>query len=361
MVELALYGVWFTHVWSYGETGAMDFELTPRARDRLARVGAVIAAVALVVTTVSIWAERYPLDADRFAAASAVALEDPEVVDALGEVVTDQVVDLVLAVADPRQLLPSQFRNLGGGVENWVREQLAGPMSSLIDNDRVSGWIVAAVRSAHDDVLQLMRDGRSDDGVWVSGSGAVRLDLTAVLAVALDELADRSWIPGIFSDLQDTLRGGLDGFREGLLDATGIDIGADIGTLRVYDDVEVEGGGWALRSARAVTGAGLPLWAVPLLGVVGALGAVAFSTDRRQVLSPFGWSLVLASAGAALYVWRLSVDVENLLVGPGARRGVAIIVDELVGPLWLALAALAVVGAGVALVVRQISSPLLDR
>ncbi len=333
-------------------------ELSPTARDRLATAGAVVAALAVVVTTVSTWAQRYPLDADRFAAATATALEDPEMVEALATVVTDQSVDLVLAVFDPRQILPGPFQNIGGGVEDWVRDQLADRVAWLIGTERVSDWITDAVRAAHGDVLDLMRQGRTDDGVLVSGSGAVRLDLTALLAAALDGLADRSWIPDMFGDLQTTLRGGLDGLRERVLDLTGVDIGADIGTIEVYDDVAVGDGGWALRSARAIAGNGLPGWGVPLAGVLGALGAGLVSADRRRHLGRFGFALVAGSALAAVYVWRLGLDIEHMLVDQTARGAVATIIDELVRALNLWLAGLAVVGAGVVLVVRQRTSPL---
>lgn len=334
-------------------------ELTERRRNRLATAGAVMAALALVITTVWVWAERYPLDPDRFAAATAVALDDPEVVEALAVVVTDQTVDLILAVFDPRQLLPGPLQNLGGGVERWLREQVADGVAWVVGTDRVSGLMVEAVRVAHDDVLTLMEKGRTDDGILVTGMGTVRLDLTALLAAGLDALADRSWLPASFGGLQDTLRGGLDGLRERIFNLTGVDIGADIGTIEVYDEVAVGGGGLALRSARALPASAVPGWLVPVVGIVAAVAAVAVGGDMRRPVVTFGVALVASAAVAALYLWRLGIDIENLLVDPAARRAASTIVDELVRPLRFWLAALAVVGAGLALVVRQATSPLL--
>lgn len=319
-------------------------DLSPDARHRIATAAAIVAAVAIVATVVSMWAQWHPLNSDRFADASAEALADPEVIDAIAVLTTDQLVDLVLAVADPRQVLPGPLQGIGGSGERWIRDQLADQMARVVATDTVQDWMVSAVRGAHDEVLVVLRHDESSTGVLIADSESVRLDLTAVLAAGLDALADRSLLPGIFSGLQDDLRGGLDEFRERVLSLSGADIGADIGTIEVYDGSAVGDGGIALRSSRWLTSAGIPLWVLPLIAVAGGVAGIAFGRDNRRYLRTFGVALVMAALTAGLYIWRIGVDIEHLLTDPAARHAAASIIDTLTGPLNQALFVVAAAG-----------------
>lgn len=317
----------------------------------------VIAAVGLVASVTAAWAHRYPLDSERFAAATATVLEDPEVVDAVAAAATDQAFDLVLAVADPRDLLPGPLSNLGSGAERWVREQIADQMAWVVQTGPVQELLVDAVRISHGEVVTLVRDGRSATGMLTTDGRVVRLDLTGVVAAGLDVLVDRGLAPGMLGGLHEALRGGLDNTREWLAADTGVDLGEHIGTIVVYDVSVVDEGGLALRSARAMTGMGdAPVVAWVAMAVLATAGGLWLSSDRRMFLGQLGLASAIVAAVNWIYWQRVAGDIEALIADPGARRAAAAIGAELMGPFTVATVVLiglgAVAGIGARLVGR---------
>lgn len=321
----------------------------PRNPPRWLATGlALLAALGVVATTTTAWAHRYPLDSDRFAAAAADVLDDPEVVAALSAAATDQGIDLVLAVADPRQFLPGPLRGIGGDPERWVRDQLAGQMERVVATEPVQDLLVASIRETHREVLGAIRGDDSGSGVLAFDGRAVRLDLTGVIAAGLDSLVDRGWAPGVLGDLHGAMRGGLDDLRRWLVDNVGVDIGEHIGTIVVYDASDVDEGGLALRSARWMSGAGsLPLFVWPILGLMAVGLLVALGADRPRALAVAGAGAAALAVLAHLYVLRIVADVTALVDDPGAERAVEGIAANLVGPL-VPVTAFVVVGGTLA-------------
>jgi hypothetical protein len=327
--------------------------LSPIARQRLATVLFVVASAGLVAGVVATWARWYPLDTDRFAAAAERALDEPEVVEKIAAVATDQLVDLVLAVSDPRQVLPEPLQGIGSGPERLVRGFLSDQMARLVATDTGRRVVVAAVRVAHAEVVTVVEHGRSERGLLTVDENIVRLDLTGVLAAGLDALAERGLAPGAVGGLQESLRGGLEGLQTWVLGVSGIDIGEQPGTVVVYDASAVDRGGLALRSARWSSGGRMPAAGWFAVALVAAGAAAAVSTDRRRGLQTFGVALGASALLAHLYWRRVASDVYDLLDDPAVRDAATAITDELSRPLSAALLVTALVGLGTAVAVAS--------
>ncbi len=315
---------------------------------------AIVAALGIVATSTTMWAHRYPLDSDRFATAAAGVLDDPEVVEALSSAATDEAIDLVLAVADPRQFLPGPLQGLGGEPERWIRDQVAGQMERVVTTEQVQDLLTASIREAHREVLSTIRGDDTGSGILAFDGQTVRLDLTGVIAAGLDALVGRGWAPGALGDLHEAFRSGLDGLRLWLVDNVGVDIGEDIGTLVVYDASDVDDGGLALRSARWMSGAGsLPLLVWPTISLVSIALLVGLRADRARSLAIGGAAAVVLAILAHLYVLRVVADIAALVDDPGARQAVEGIAADLVGPLLVPTGVIVVGGALVALLAAR--------
>jgi hypothetical protein len=317
-------------------------------RQRVAIVLAIVAALAVVASATSLWANRTVLDSDRFAAAAAGPLAEPQVVDAIAAIATDQLVDLVLAVADPRRVLPGPLQSIGSGAEGFVRDRLSDAMAPLVRSGTVQRWLVGATRTAHSETLALFGRGDSASGLMMLDGDVVRMDLTGVLAAGLDALVDRGLAPGGLGGLRDALRGGLDGLRRFFASTVGVDIGEHIGTVVVYDARAVSEGGLALRSARwmaGIGGGGSAQWLITAL--LAGIGALALDTDRRRTIARFGFALAVVAVVAYFYWRRVAIDIEHLVHNPGIRVGVSALVDHFARQLSFLMAALFFVGLGI--------------
>jgi hypothetical protein len=326
-------------------------------RDRAGDIAAVLAALALVATVVSWWSNTRIYDSERFASAVEVALDDPVVVDAVAVAATDQLVDLVLAVSDPRQVLPGPLQDVGSGVEGMVRGFLADQMARLVGTEPVRRVLVTAVREAHGEVVVALRDGRSESGVLVVDDQIVRLDLTGVMAAGLDALVERRLLPGGLGGLQERLRGGLDSFERFVFDTLGLEAGGRLGTVVVYDANTVDQGGLALRSARWFSTGRLATGHFAVFALLA--GAVAFGVgpNRKRSLVVLGGSIVAASLASHLYVGRVGSDLVDVLGGGAASRIAEVVIGELRPSLTVMLLVTAVVGAGLALASRSATRP----
>lgn len=350
-----------------GETGAMD--VSPTLRRRLASLAAVVCGVAAVLTVSSWWLASSLLDPDRFAEATADALEEPEVRQAVAVVVTDETVELVVSFVDPRDLLPGPVRGLGGLAEDLMRDAVAEGVTQVIERDGVQDWLASASREAHIETISLIRDGRSRSGSFVQDAEeqAVRLDLTGVIAVGFDALVDRRWAPGVLGDAQPALRGGIDSFRVWVADLTGYEIDPDIGTVVVYRQSTVDEGGLALRSARWGAEIGADRFGlIAVVVVVSGIATFVLTPDRRRTLSFLGFVVAVTSVVVYFYWRAVASDVEALVADPGVRLAVEIIVDHFARPMSILMASLFGVGvvlaaAGVWWPVRRRSDPSAPR
>lgn len=324
----------------------------PTWQQRVAEVAAAVAALAMVAAVVSGWASSRPMDSERFASAVEVALEEPQVVDAVASTATDQLVDLVLAVTDPRQALPGPLRDIGSGPEGLVRGFLADQMARVVSTPPVRRLLVVAVREAHTEVVQAMQEGRTDRGIVTVDEQLVRLDLTGVMAAGLDALVERRLLPGGLGGLQERLRGGVDSLQSFASSTLGLGDDGRWGAIVVYDAATVDQGGLALRSARWFSSGGWGTVHFVVLAAIAAVVALAVAADRRRVLVLGGVWLVAGALGAHLYVGRVASDLLDLLGDGTAGRVASVVIRELRPSLTLWLAALAVVGLGLAVGVR---------
>jgi hypothetical protein len=309
----------------------------------------VIAALALVGSVVSWWSSSRAFDSDRFAGAVEVGLEDQQVVDAIAVAATDQLVDLVLAVSDPRQALPGPLQDIGSGVEGLVRGFLSGQMARLVGTEPVRRVLVIAVREAHAEVVVALRDGRSDRGILTVDDELVRLDLTGLMSAGLDALVDRRLVPGGLGGLQERMRGGVDSLQAFAAGSLGLGRDGRWGTIVVYDAATVDEGGLALRTARWFSAGRLATWHLLSVSLAALAVAVVVGDDRRRLATLGGLALVGGALGAHLYVWRVGTDVVDLLGDGASGRLARVVISELRPSLSLALAATALLGLAVAL------------
>lgn len=326
-------------------------DLSPSLRRRLAAAAAVVCAVAVVLTVSSWWVATSVLDPDRFAEATADALDEPEVREAIAVLVTDEAVDLVLALADPRDFLPGLVRGLGDVAEEFLRDAIADGVGQVIERDGVRSWLVSASREAHIETMSLIRDGRSRTGSFFvdDEEQVVRLDFTGVVAIGFDALVDRRWAPSVLRDAQPALRGGIESFRVWIAELAGYEIDPDIGTVVVYRQSTVDDSGLALRSARRAAELGADrFWLIAVVVAVSAAIAVGVSPDRRRTTSFFGFVVAVTSVVVYFYWRAVAADVESLVTNPGIGVAVESIVEHFARPMAILMASLFGVGVVVA-------------
>ena len=313
-----------------------------------------LTAVALLASTVAVWAERTVLDSDRFTAVVSDVLDDPAVIDPVAAELTDQLLTLIIdtgAVQSALGPLAPATPILVGA----VRGTIADRVGDLLRTDTAQDLLAGAVRRAHARTVALLRGdglGFRVDALSIE-TGEVRLDLSGLLIAALQGLGDL--LPGDWQ-LPD-IGSGVDQLVAAVEDRFDVDLPDDFGTVVVYDSDALARAEVAV--AQAQRGLVLIERAIALIVVATvllAVGAIAVSPHRRRTIVQLGVAVAIAAALAVLVIGRVLDALPLVITDPDARQAAAVVVSSFSSGL-IRLAQLLLVLGSVAAIAGWLTGP----
>jgi hypothetical protein len=333
----------------------------------------VLTVVAMVASTVAVWARATVLDTDRFMEVVGPVLSDPAFAAALGDVVAEQVLvaldlesrvavsleeldtflaDAVLDATDAGAVARDRLSGLdrptlsalAPGIAAALETRVTEVVDGFVTSEALPARLPGLVREAHTGGVALVRGELAQlPNVQVS-DGEVRLDLVPVIAQALQEVLVelRDFLPGI--TIPQVLEGRADAGRELLAEALQTRLPADFGQLTLMTSADLSELQGAVRSVDRLVVA-LVVLTVVLLAVT-----IATSRRRRRIVVQLAAGLTLGIGVAALLVRSLESAVLGAITHPNGNRAAGVLLDELTHSLRSAalLVAVAALATGVA-------------
>ncbi|MBX5470268.1 MAG: SHOCT domain-containing protein [Thermoleophilaceae bacterium] len=153
---------------------------SPGRRHRRFTVGAILALAVITgfVAIFSTWVRRQALDTSNWTSTSSKLLADPQIQDALGVYLVDELYANVDVAGDLRSALPSQASGLAGPAAGGLRELADRAAPRVLARPRVQAAWRQANTVAHRQLLRILDGGGS---VASTGNGQVTLDLHALV------------------------------------------------------------------------------------------------------------------------------------------------------------------------------------
>ncbi len=297
-----------------------------RLRGFAATVLVVLTALAVLVASLAVWADRTVLDRGRFSATVARVAQDGDVVDAATSFLTDE----LFSALGPTPTAGASVSNVVAPlladaarprVEDGIRTVLQAPATRRV--------IEVAVGEAHTVALRLVRSGGSLDvangGVTVD-DGVVRLNLLPLVDDVLLTVQAAGVLPAGIT-LPDLAPGGAaEAQVQQLAASLGVTLPPDFAQVTVYSSQDLADAGTTLAQANDA----LRLFQRAVIGIVvvaAALAALALVVSARR------WR-TLAQLGVATAVAMVVSTVARRPspVGRWARSWCAR--SRTVGPRW---------------------------
>lgn len=317
----------------------------------------MLSALLVVVSVTAVWAHRTVFDTDAFMATVEPALDDPALYVALSDAVSGQaleILDLDARVADRLTELDEYLATaLGSAFELDTRitgvlsrldrptlAVLAPPISARLE-DRVTHVIDELIRSeafrqrlpelirrAHQASVTLVRSDVSElPNVYVA-DGAVRLNLTPVIADALRQVEPEiaEFLPDV--ELPALISERAAEGRKQLAAALRTQVPEDFGqvTLMSEDSLVV--------AQQTVHRIDRNVWAVLLITMAVVPAAVAVSPARRRTIAQILVGVVIDVILAAALVRRLRSSFVDDAATPDGRSAVGIVLNATTSSLY---------------------------
>ena len=246
-----------------------------------------LAALILLIGSLTVWVKRQALDTDAWVDTSSQFLEDDEIRAALSVYIVDQLYTNVDVEARLEQRLPPDLDGLAAPLAGAVREPAQGAVDEFLQRPRVQDLWENVNREAHDALLRTLED-ETREGVSTEG-GAVTLDLRTLIVNVGEEL----------------------GFGEEL-DAR---LPEDAGQVTVLESDELAAAQDSLKVIKALS------WVIILAALAAFAGSIWLARDRREMLRAVGAVFVLV--GILLLIIRNAAGsylVDALAEGESARE-----------------------------------------
>lgn len=297
-----------------------------RLRPVLAAVAGALCVVGVVASVLAVWADRVLFDPDSVAGAVEATLDEPEVTDAVGRYVADELLDAIDLRGRVDGRVPDELVDLVvGGLRSVVAEGIADVLAD--DDVRTALGRVAA--ASHRRLLVVLDGGRLVDGVNADDDGVVRFNVLPLLGRGIELVQDRGFLTDV--RIPDLNAAGDPGEQiEALEAATGRALPDDFGQLVVYRSEQV--GQARLAVARAQQAVVLFRTSVVAIVAVAALALVAtlaLARNRARAVAVVAAGSILALALARLAIGRVVSDAPTLAVDPGARAAIRSMVETL--------------------------------
>jgi len=332
----------------------------------------VLAAIAVTASVISFWVHETVLDTDRFIAAVTPAVESEAVQAAVADRLSDELIEALDletriqtaitqasngisdALGDALGLSEDQVARLNrldfglqrlaapiaAGVETRVREAVDRFVSSVAGNDR----LLALVAAAHERTVHLLRDELDQLPNIVVDEGEVRLNLVPMLAEALRAVVNQGiGAIGIDREIPPfTSNEDAEQAITRLATLLGRDLPPDFGQVELMTQDQLANAQGLVKTFDRL------VWVLLVLAIVLAVLAVAFAPSLQRGLIRVGVAVaiavVLGWVGIELISSRLA-DVARTAEGASA---IAVLTNSVVATLQPVIAALAIIGLGVA-------------
>jgi hypothetical protein len=341
---------------------------------RWASVALVFLSVLLVLaSTVAVWTYRTALNPDRFTDTVRPALDEPELYEAISDVVSTQTlaaldletrVEVRLTQADEyiSEALPevldvdalgqrqlSQFDRpsleaLTPVVTSALEDRVHQIIDRLITSDQFRQRLPELVSRAHRAAVALLR-GETEEfpNVYTAG-GEVRLNLVPIIAEALRSVVAefRDFLPDV--ELPDAVSAAATTGREQLADALGEHLPADFGQVTLMSED-------ALGQAQAALDRlDRYMWMILLITAAVVALTVAITPTRRRTIVQLGVGIILGLILGAVAIRRLRHAVLAEIESPQGERAAAVLLNETINSLRTAAVIVGVVAflAGIA-------------
>src|SRR5829696_3431731 len=317
----------------------------------------VLAVVALIASTVAVWARTTVADSATFGDITADVLDDPAVQQALA----DRLADEVLEAVDLDNVLDTLFvgplanlERLQSTIGAGVRTALSSRLERLLGRERVQALLASTVERAHGAAMTLLRGEGLVDGVTVT-EGTIRLNVLPLVGLGLGQLQELGLLDDVaLPQLERT--GDPDEQVAELSAALGRDLPDDFGQLVVYEGDQVAEATAAVEQAQRAVAVGLrAVWVLLAVTVILLAATIVLARARWRAVLLLSLGVVAGMVLVRSLVHRVVDEAPGLAAAPAGASTVAIILDHLTGGL-LALCALllvlAVVGVVLAVVRR---------
>lgn len=324
-------------------SGPPPADTARRGRSIAATVLVLLTAIAVLASTVAVWAKATVLDSDRFTAVVSDVLDDPAVIDPVAAELTDQLLTLLVttgAVESALGPLAPAAPVLLGAVRGTVEDRVA----DLLATERAQDLLASAVRGAHAATVSLLRgDGLGFDlqSLEVEG-GEVRLDLSGLILAAVQVLLDLfpdDW------DLPQATDAAAD-LRAAVEERFDVSLPEDFGTVVVYDSDSLARAEVAVAEAqRGLAIAERAVTALVLVTLLLGVAAFAVSVRRRRTAIQLAVAVALAGALGVLVIGRLVEALPAVVTDPAAREAALVIMSSFTDGLIGLTRALVVLGA----------------
>ncbi len=299
----------------------------------------VLTSLSVVAATFAVWAHQTLFDTDQFMGTIAPALDDPALYDALGNRISEQVLDALdldtrvteglasldefisQAVLDALDL-DERAREILARFDRPSLTALAAPivegLESRIDT-RVDAFVTSEqfttrlpqlVRRAHEVTVALLRDDLVElPNVYVA-DGEVRLNLIPFIGEVLRRVAEeiRGFLPDL--DLPDVVSDIAAEGREQLAAAIGTRLPEDFGQLTVMSEQTLS------EAQSGVERLDRYVWALLVLSVLLIAVTVFVSPTRRRTALQIALGVVLGITVAAVVARRVEEAIVREIVSP---------------------------------------------
>ena len=297
-----------------------------KVRGAIAIVLGALAIVALIATTVAVWARAIVFDSDKVANIVGDALAEPEVEAALADYVTEQVFSAVDVDAVVSEVLPDDLDRLEPVIVAGVQTAVDRGVTRALASPEVQEIITRIVERAHSRAMDLLQgDGLS--GAISAVDGEVTVNLLPLIGRGLTRLQEL----GLFDDLEIpdlSADGDPDEQIADLEQATGRDLPDDFGQLVVYQSDQLAERQASLESAQqTVALAKRAVWVLVIVTTVLLAATVLVARNRWRAALWLGLGGVVAMVITRSVVHRVVEEAPEIAAEPGGRAAISAIVD----------------------------------
>jgi hypothetical protein len=297
-----------------------------RIRVTVAAIMVVLAAFALVASTVGLWAANTTLNTDRWVATVAPLPRDPQVSAAVAQYTTTQVFDVLDFEQRVQAVLPEKAAFVATPISGQLRDYLGRTITTVLRSDRFQTLWLEVNRRAHQRVLAIV-ERRSD--VVSSQEDHVSIDLLPLVNQVLRELSAR--LPTLFGHqltLPDLSSGAIPANLRARVQSTlGVTLPPNFAQFSIYD------AGRLAAAQDAVVTFRRDLALLVVATVITLVLALAISPRRRRTILQLGVWLVVAAVAVTASLRAVRSQLLAQVPAGLYRDGVAAALTTVTGTL----------------------------
>lgn len=306
-----------------------------KGRRTLAALFWLLASLAIMVGSVSLWAHQTLLTDDGWGGIVEDVIADPEVTDNIATVVVTRISDSLNVQDTVASFLPDALGIVAGALTNGVEDRIADSVAGFMESDGFQDAFVAANRAGHAAAMAAIRGGDSE--ALDSTGGLITLNVFPIIGGVLNNLQDNGLIdesreiPDLsdFEPSADTIAR-----LENLL---GRDLPDDIGTIVLVESENLETVQQVVRYFDVITVLAL-LLAVIFVGL-----ALWLSASRiRMVLWLAGGAIAALAIGRFFTRLILNAITSRAQEGDASVTVLAIIETSVDSLMWFTFAVMAI-------------------